>query len=110
MFAPTVKQQAGATVALDSLVPLPSQSKAIAAGLQIVCPRVPKLIVATTVIVTVPPTGIAPFHVAVLPAVAAVPLLALADTRVRPAGRTSVNSSPRLSAWSAGPLLTSRKV
>jgi hypothetical protein len=57
------------------------------------------LTVAVIVIVTLPPAGTAPFQVTVLvPIVAtAVPLVAFALTSVRPAGRTSVNSSPGLS-------------
>ena len=49
-----------------------------------------------------------PFQVTVLVAVVdGVPEVALALTRVRLAGSTSVNSSPALSGWVAVPLLVS---
>src|SRR4051794_28156129 len=73
-------------------------------------PAVPALMFAVIVIVTVPPTGIAPFHRAVLPEGMATPLVALTPVRVSPVGRVSVNSSPGLSAWLAGPQLISRRV
>src|SRR6202035_3314918 len=70
----TLKQQgsaapgrAGSSVRpLDSLVPLPSASKKNVPWLQIVMPAVPALIMATTLIVTSPLTGMAPFQCAVL--------------------------------------------
>ena len=72
------------------------------------CPAaVDAAIVALMVIVTEAPFARLPFHVTVLvPTVAtAVPLVALALTRVRLAGRASVNSLPGLSACVAGPAL-----
>ena len=62
-------------------------------------PWAPAFTVAVMVIVTLPPSGASePFQFAVLPAVVAVPLVALALTRVRLDGKVSVNSLPALSA------------
>jgi hypothetical protein len=86
----------------DSLVPLPSPSKLNVPWFEMLVPgAVPALMVAVMVMVTEPADGMAPFQVTVLvPTVAtAVPEVALALTRVRLAGRTSVNSSPGLSPW-----------
>ena len=73
------------------------------------CPAADALMVAVMVIVTEPPAGMAPFQVTVLVATVAtgVPLVAVAETRVRSAGRTSVSSLPGLSAWAPAPLLVS---
>jgi len=58
-----------------------------------VVPWVPLLMVAVMVMVTLPPSGASePSQLTVLPAVAAVPDVAVALTRVSPAGRVSVNS------------------
>ena len=69
-------------------------------------PTVGVLIVAPMVIVVEPPAAMLPFHVTVFVAVAAtaVPPVAEALTSVRLAGRTSVNSSPALSAGLDEPL------
>src|SRR3954469_4187309 len=85
----------------DSLVPLPSASKKTVPWLEIVEPAVPVLTIAVMVIVTEPPlAAMVPFQctVRVGTLATAVPELALALTRVRLAGRTSVNSSPGLSS------------
>lgn len=65
--------------------------------------------VALIVIVTLPAAAMLPFQVTVLlPMVAtAVGLLAAAEIKVRPAGSTSMNSLPELSAWALVPLLLS---
>ncbi len=78
-----------------SLLPLPSASNERFPWLEIVWPPVPALTVAVMVMVTEPPSGASePSQVTVfVPTVAtAVPEVAVALTRVRPAGRTSVNS------------------
>ena len=62
------------------------------------------------VIVTEPPAGMEPFQVTVLAAVVATPDVAEAETRVKPAGRVSVNSLPALSSWMPGPALDSTTV
>ena len=79
---------------VDSLVPLTSASKAVCPWLEMVCPEAVGLMVALMVIVTCPvKAGSEPFQVTVLvPTVAtAVPEVALAETRVSVAGRTSVH-------------------
>src|SRR6266545_1337292 len=93
--------------AVDSLVPLPSESKARVALFETVWPPAAGRMVAVMVIVTEPPAGIAPFQVTVLVAVVAtaVPLVAVAETSASSGGRTSMSSLPGLSAWAPGPLL-----
>jgi hypothetical protein len=61
------------------------------------------------VIVTEAPAASEPFQVTVLVSTVAtaVPEVAVAETRVRLAGRTSVSSSPGLSPWVLGPELVS---
>ena len=68
--------------------------------------------VAWMVIVTAPLPGIPPFQVTVLVATVAtaVPLVAVADTRVSCEGSTSVNSSPGLSSCALAAPLVSRTV
>jgi len=76
------------------------------AWLVIVVPGVaPALTVAVMVIVTLPPAGTPPSQFTVLPAVAAVPEVAVALTRVRAAGRVSVSSCPGLSVVAEPPEL-----
>jgi hypothetical protein len=60
--------------------------------------------------VTVPPPGMDPFQLTVLAAVVTVPLLAMALTRLKPAGSASSNSGPALFPWAAGPLFEITKV
>ena len=81
-------------------MPLPSASKLMTPWFVMVCPACPLLIVALMVMVTEPPLAIEPFQVTVLvPTVATgVPLAALAETSVKPEGRTSENSLPGLSS------------
>lgn len=55
--------------------------------------------------VTLPLAGTEPFQVTVLPVVEAVPEVAAALDRLRPAGRVSVNSSPTLSREADTPAL-----
>jgi len=64
------------------------------------------------VTVTEPPAGIDPFQVTVSfgRSAKANPEVAEAPTRVSPAGSTSTNSSPGLSACAAGPELASTTV
>src|SRR5262249_51467097 len=76
---------------------------------QKIMPVVPRLMVAVIVIVTLSPAAIAPFHLAVFPEKEGMPLVALTPVTVSPAGRVSVNSSPALSAWLAGPQLINRR-
>ena len=64
------------------------------------------------VIVMEPPAAMLPFHVTVFVAAVAtaVPLVVEALTSVRLAGRTSVSSSPALSAWVNEPLFETTMV
>jgi hypothetical protein len=65
--------------------------------------------VASIVIVTVPPLGMLPSQLTLLPGTSAtaVPEVAFADTSVRVAGSVSTSSWPGLSAWVAVPVFAS---
>src|SRR3954466_11371386 len=95
------------SLALDSLAPSPFASKATFPVLQSVVGAMPASTVAWTLMVTVPQTGMEPFQETVLSAVVTVPLVAVAVTRVNPAGSVSMNSAPGLSACAFGPPLLS---
>ncbi len=77
---------------------------------------VPKAVVGLTlaliVIVTEPPLGRLPSQLTLLLArsAAAVPDVALTETKAKPGGRTSTNSGPELSPWISVPLLVSLMV
>src|SRR5947209_2529452 len=106
----TVMQQGTGVERLDSFTPSPSASKRTVPLLQSVVPTgTRRSMVAVICTVTVPPTGMEPSHLTMLPTGVIVPLLAVAPTRVKPAGSESLNSGPGLSPWALGPLFVITK-